>query len=78
MDGTTVRRLRRRLGLTQSQFAERLGVHLVTVKKWETGAQRIGPLAARLLQLFAQQAGAVTSRHRTAPARRRAPRRKER
>ena len=39
-----VKRIRKALGLTQRQFAERLGVHVVTVAKWETDAQGIrGP-----------------------------------
>jgi DNA-binding transcriptional regulator YiaG len=48
-----VRRVRNGLGLTQSQFAELLGVHLVTVKKWETGAQGMRAPVERLIKLLA-------------------------
>ena len=47
-----VRAARKRLGLTQSQFATLLGVHLVTVKKWETGAQGMRPPTDRLIRLL--------------------------
>lgn len=49
-----VRALRRKLGLTGSRFAALLGVHPVTVRKWETGAQAISPMAARLMRLLAE------------------------
>jgi DNA-binding transcriptional regulator YiaG len=32
-----VKRLRKRLGLTQEAFARRLGVSVVTVNRWEQG-----------------------------------------
>jgi DNA-binding transcriptional regulator YiaG len=51
-----VRRVRKALGLSQSRFAALLGVHLVTVKKWETGAQRMRPMAERLIRLLAADA----------------------
>ena len=50
-----VRRVRKALGLTQSQFAELLGVHLVTVKKWETGKQGMRAPADRLIRLLAER-----------------------
>ena len=48
-----VKRLRKRLGLTQSKFAALVGVHLVTVKKWEAGMQRMRRPAERLIRLLA-------------------------
>jgi transcriptional regulator with XRE-family HTH domain len=51
-----VKQIRRRLGLTQKQLSQRLGVHLVTVKKWETGAYVIGRQAAVRLWLLEQEA----------------------
>jgi DNA-binding XRE family transcriptional regulator len=33
-----VRRVRQRLGVTQGELAQMLGVHPVTVSKWERGA----------------------------------------
>ncbi|PTV70172.1 helix-turn-helix domain-containing protein [Agrobacterium pusense] len=34
---------RKRIGLTQAQFAAKSGDHLVTVKRWETGARKLPP-----------------------------------
>ena len=55
MEPKHVRRVRKALGLTQSQFAELLGVHLVTVKKWETGAQGLRSTSERLIRLLVAQ-----------------------
>jgi len=54
MTGAEVRRLRRRLGLTQVQLAERVGVNPITVSRWERGAMGIRESAARLIRLLAQ------------------------
>lgn len=35
MDSHSIKRLRRGLGFTQKQLAEKLGVSLVTINKWE-------------------------------------------
>lgn len=43
----TVTELRTVLGLTQEQFAARLGVTFSTVNRWETGKSRPSPLAQR-------------------------------
>ena len=51
-----VRHARKVLGLSQSKFAALLGVHLVTVKKWETGAQRLRTTSERLIRLLVEQA----------------------
>jgi DNA-binding transcriptional regulator YiaG len=62
----TVRKLRKRLGLTQSSFAALLGVHKITVAKWESGMKGMSATTERLLRIIAQQgAGAL------APPRRR-------
>ena len=37
-------------GLTQAALAKLLGVHPVTVARWETGTRRIPEMAARLLK----------------------------
>jgi len=37
MNPNAVRRLRARLALTQTRFAALLGVHKITVAKWEGG-----------------------------------------
>ena len=52
--GTEVRRLRRKLGLTQGQLAARLGVHIMTVARWEWGTVRVTEPMARLLRLQVQ------------------------
>lgn len=38
-DGEAVRALRERIGLSQATFAAVIGVHRVTVTKWESGAR---------------------------------------
>jgi DNA-binding transcriptional regulator YiaG len=62
VDRQEVRRIRKKLGLTQSAFAALLGVHLVTVKKWETGKQGMHAPADRLIRLLAQQAATKRKR----------------
>jgi DNA-binding transcriptional regulator YiaG len=52
MTGAEVKRIRKALGLTQRQFAESVGVHVVTVAKWETDTQGIRGPAVRLMRLL--------------------------
>ena len=59
-----VRRARKTLGLSQSKFAELLGVHLVTVKKWETGAQGLRTTSERLIRLLIAHRAARPKRRR--------------
>jgi putative zinc finger/helix-turn-helix YgiT family protein len=47
-----VRFLRKYLGLSGVDFADRIGVDPATVSKWETGAQPMGTTADRLLRLM--------------------------
>jgi DNA-binding transcriptional regulator YiaG len=54
--GDEVRQVRHLLGLTQRQFAERVGVARVTVTRWEGGSVTVGTTAAILIRLLAQQA----------------------
>jgi DNA-binding transcriptional regulator YiaG len=49
MTPTQLRTLRTKLGLSQAQLAARLGVHVITLWRWEAGKVPISPLAARLL-----------------------------
>lgn len=51
MTGTDVQLLRRKLRLTQAELAARLGVHALTVSRWERGQVRITEPMARLLKL---------------------------
>ena len=53
MTGTDVQRLRRRLGLTQAALARKIGVHTLTVSRWERGQVRVTEPMARLLRLLA-------------------------
>lgn len=59
-----VRQLRGRLGLTQEQFAERLGVSTITVHRWESGQSRPRPLALEKLAQLQQEAAAAASEAR--------------
>ena len=51
MQAAEVRRLRKRLGLTQARFGRLLGVHRVTVARWETGAAEVQAPMAKLIRL---------------------------
>jgi len=55
MTGDEVRRIRRRLGLTQVEFAKLVGVHSVTVSRWETGELGLRATSEKLLRLLAAQ-----------------------
>jgi DNA-binding transcriptional regulator YiaG len=46
---TEMKRIRQELALTQGELAEELGVHRVTVAKWEAGDRGIPEPVARLL-----------------------------
>ena len=49
---TLIKELRRRLGLTQEQFAQKVGVTYSTVNHWENGKRVPQPfLIRRLLEL---------------------------
>ena len=50
MEAHEITERRTALGLTQQQFADAIGVHRVTVVKWEAGRARPSALAARLLE----------------------------
>lgn len=56
-DARRVRLLRARLGLTQRELADELGVRQQTVSEWETGAYQPRGASARLLRLVAERAG---------------------
>ena len=45
-----IRRLRSKLGLTQEQFAAKVGVTFSTVKRWESGKSKPSPLAMRQIE----------------------------
>ena len=52
--GREVRRVRKALGLTQVEFAVRVGVTSNTVARWERAELTVGSTAAILIRLFGQ------------------------
>jgi DNA-binding transcriptional regulator YiaG len=56
VNGSEVRRIRKQLGLTQDEFARLIGVHLVSVSRWETGKMGIRLTAEKLMRLLAKSA----------------------
>jgi DNA-binding transcriptional regulator YiaG len=74
MTPDAVRRLRKRLGLTQSKFAALLGVHKVTVAVWEAGVKSgreggmgMSATTERLLRIIAQQGPQALAQPRKSP-----------
>lgn len=49
MKGEEIKALRLRLGLTQTELAAEIGVHQVTVARWETGGITPLPIIQRAL-----------------------------
>ena len=54
-DAEDVRALRERLGMTQRQLADELGVRQQTVSEWETGLYRPRGASARMLRHVAER-----------------------
>lgn len=57
MTGEELRRIRKRLGLTQVTLAEQLAVTPTTVARWERDEVPIREPMARLIQLLAKTKG---------------------
>jgi putative transcriptional regulator len=53
----TIRQLRERTGLTQEQFAAKLGVTFPTINRWENGHTNPSPLALRQIENLARGLG---------------------
>jgi len=53
MTAAKLKRLRKKLGLTQKQLAKQLGVTSLAVSFWERGTRKIGEPAARLVKILA-------------------------
>ena len=49
MKAEEIKALRLRLGLTQTELAAEIGVHQVTVARWETGGETPLPIVQRAL-----------------------------
>jgi len=54
MDGKELRKIRRSLSLTQGEMADRIGVRLNTVARWERGELKISEPVSRLIRLLAK------------------------
>jgi DNA-binding transcriptional regulator YiaG len=52
-----IKALRRHMGLTQAEFAQRLGVRQATVSQWENNAYEPTLATSKYLTLIAEQAG---------------------
>jgi len=50
MDKEAIRELRRKLGLSQEGLARKLGVSVLTVRRWEKGSSKPSPLALTKLE----------------------------
>jgi len=55
-DSERIHALRRHLGLTQSELAEKLGTRQQTISEWETGMYQPRGASATLLSMVAEQA----------------------
>jgi transcriptional regulator with XRE-family HTH domain len=64
---TMIRKLRLALGLTQEQFAAKVGVTFSTVNRWESGRRSPSPLAMRRIE---ELQGHLTQRPAKPPSRR--------
>ena len=51
-----IKSLRQSLGMTQDHFAQILGVHTLTVSKWERGVLQPSPYHLALMQSFTRAA----------------------
>ena len=56
-ESSTLRAIRAKLGLSQEQLAERLGVSFATVNRWESGANRPQLAAREAIERLAEVAG---------------------
>jgi DNA-binding transcriptional regulator YiaG len=49
MDAEQIRSIRKRMGMTQEEFAERLGTYQEVISRWERGRARAGQFAVRAI-----------------------------
>jgi transcriptional regulator with XRE-family HTH domain len=52
MTGSEIRSIRRLLGLNQAQFGQLMGVHAITVSKWESGVTSPTPYQEAFLNQY--------------------------
>ena len=55
MRGQELKELRKQMGLTQKELAEKIGVPWNTVARWEVGMRKIAEPIARLVQYIAKE-----------------------
>ncbi|BFU90928.1 MAG: hypothetical protein NTAFB01_21150 [Nitrospira sp.] len=55
MNGAALKKIRRQLGLTQKELADKIGVSSNTVARWERNELRITEPIKRLVTLIASQ-----------------------
>lgn len=55
VEAREIKALRVRLGLTQSQMADRLGVHLNTYQQWEYGRRKPRRPTLKLLEILKKE-----------------------
>ncbi len=64
MNANEIKRARRRLSLSQVELAEKLGVHPMTVSRWERGVVAMPEPTARLLALLVDMTGKPTRKRK--------------
>jgi len=52
MTATEIKRARQTLGLSQSELAAALGIHKMTLAKWETGERSPGAAAVTAIEML--------------------------
>jgi transcriptional regulator with XRE-family HTH domain len=55
MTGAAFKKQRRALGLIQAKLAKRIGVHRITISKWEAGMVPVPPPIALLMRLLVEK-----------------------
>ena len=66
VSGSEIRELRKRLGLTQEEFAHAVAVTFSTVNRWENGHAKPSKLARRAIEsLAAMKSGSAQSASHT-------------
>jgi len=61
VSGSEIRELRKRLGLTQEEFAHAVAVTFSTVNRWENGHAKPSKLARRAIESLAAMKGSSQS-----------------
>ena len=64
MTGEILKAVRTKLGLTQTQLGEKLGVARNTVTRWEMGIRSIPEPVVRLLEFLQKEAQATKTRRK--------------